>query len=231
MGFPWGAAIGAGASLLGGSSARKSARNAQRAQMKLLRKAEGKIVAGGRESQGLLSLLQQTLGTQYNQLAQESRETGEEQKLILGGSLSSARRRADQLLPSAGAGAVLANMNRGITNTTAGLNFEQGALRQAAVAGGELEQSAGGLMSGMLGQIFGRTAGVVAGGLGVQQSLGAAGAQFPMQVGQALGGLWGNVQVQPAPGPDFSWIGQWLATDPFGGGGGDDEDPLYGPGF
>ena len=212
----WGAVLGLAGSLYSGNQQKKNAEEARAEQLKYLMRAQKEMKTGGVETQRLLSLLQQTLGTQWNQLTQESREVGQQQRNIAGAGISSARRRADQLIPAAGAGSILANLNRGMTNTTAGMNFEQGALRQAALAGGQLEQSAGNIMSNVVGQTFGQTAGLTMGGLGMQQSLGAAGAQIPMQVGQGVGGLWGNVQVQPAQGPDMSWIGQWLSTNPFG---------------
>lgn len=212
----WGALIGAAASIYSGRQAKKNQQSANAQQTKYLLRAQRKLEEGGAESQQLLNLLRQTLGTQWNQLEQESRDVGQEQRNITGAGISAARRRAEQLIPSAHAGSIISNLNRGMTNTTAGLSAEQGAVRQAALAGGQLEQSASNIMSNVVGETFGRTAGLAGASLGMHQSIGAAASQIPMQIGQGLSSMWGGVQVAAAPGPDMTWLGHWLSTDPFG---------------
>ena len=211
----WGAIAGLAGSLISGGIAKSNASKARNMQMGLLKKGEGKLTAGADETTRLLQLLQQSLGTQYNQLIEESRSVGDEQRNIFGGILSNARRRSEQLVPAANAGSVISNLTRGTSNTTAGISADLAATRQAAALGAEGEMAAGQMMSQLLGNTFGRTANLVSGKLGMESSIGGAAAQIPMQLGQTLGSLWGNVQVQPTPGPDISWMGDWLASEPF----------------
>ena len=206
---------GLAGSAISGGIASSNAAKARKMQLGFLNRGASELKGGAAGTTRLLELLQQTLGGQYNQLINESREVGDEQRNIMGGIISNARRRSEQLLPAASSGATMNNLTTGMSNTTAGIGAEQGAVRQAAALGAEGEMPAGQMMSQLLGNTFGRTAGLVAGKMGMQSSLGGAAAQIPMQLGQALGSLWGNVQVQPTPAPDVSWMGEWLATEPF----------------
>ena len=208
---PWAIAGGVGGGILSGIMGNSAAKKAYKQQMALLNKAEGKMKGGASESKALWGVLLQQLMPQLQRLADESKALGEEQKRIGGGQISAANRLASEGVTNAAASSVQNNMNLGNSNTTASQNATNFALRQAAAGGGQLQMNAGNIMSSILGQSFDRTAGIMGQKFGMQANIQGQQAQIPMQLGQALGSLWGNVQVQPAQTPDLTSIGYLMA--------------------
>ena len=211
MAFPWELVGGAAGGIISGIMGKSSADDAYKKQLALLNKAEGKMAGGAAETQALLGVLLQQLMPQIQGLADESKTLGEEQKLIGGGQISAANRLASQGVTNAASSSAMNNLNLGTSNTTAGQNATNFALRQGAASGGQLQMNAGNIMSSILGQSFDRTAGIMGQKFGMQANIQGQQAQIPMQLGQALGSLWGNVQVQPAQTPDLTSIGYLMA--------------------